>query len=339
MALRLFLPDAWAHDPERCARAGIPEAACVVRAKGEIALAEIDRVLAAGIRFGMALADTGYGASAEFRQGLDARGLAWAVGIPRNQKVYGTGVQLVPPAGRKRRPVPDEKPREAAAVLGGLRWRRAAWRRGTKGTLAARFAAARVCVGDGPTFANNQHLPGREAWLVGKWRASGERKFYLSNLPPATPLRALAAAIKARWVCEQAHQQRKQELGLGHFEGRSWTGLHRHALMSCIAFAYLQHLRLAEARRTARGKRRRAPGPPPSPSLPAVRRVVMARLFAGLATAIRCPHCDHQFMRLLIRKCPGGARCPVYTASDRCWTGPYPSSPRRVFVFCRCSMT
>ena len=94
----------------------------------------------------------------------------------------------------------------------------------------------------------------QEAWLVGEWRSSGERKYYLSNLPPRTSRRALASAIKARWVCEQAHQQLKQELGLGHFEGRSWTGLHRHALMTCIAFAYLQHLRLAAHRRARPGK-------------------------------------------------------------------------------------
>ena len=87
---------------------------------------------------------------------------------------------------------------------------------------------------------------------MGEWRASGERKYHLSNLPPRTSLRALAGAIKARWVCEQAHQQLKQELGLGPFEGRSWTGLHRHALMTCVAFAYLQHLRLAEHRRRTR---------------------------------------------------------------------------------------
>ena len=221
VALRLFLPEEWTRDPERCARAGVPEAECVARAKGEIALAEIDRVLAAGIRFSIALADAGYGASAEFRHGLEARHLTWAVGIPRNQKVYGTGVQLVPPGGRKRRCVPDEEPREAEVVLGGLRWPRITWRRGTKGALAARFTATRVRVSDGPTFANNRHRPGEEAWLIGEWRASGERKFYLSNLPPETPLRTLAAAIKARWVCEQAHQQLKQELGLGHFEGRS----------------------------------------------------------------------------------------------------------------------
>jgi hypothetical protein len=90
--------------------------------------------------------------------------------------------------------------------------------------------------------------------LVGEWRTSGERKFTLSSLEPRTSLRALAAAIKARRVCEQGHQQLKGELGLGHFEGRSWTGLHRHALMTCIACAYLQHLGLAEHRRAGRGK-------------------------------------------------------------------------------------
>ena len=85
-----------------------------------------------------------------------------------------------------------------------------------------------------------QHLPGEEAWLVGERRVSGERKYYLSNLPAEANLKALAATIKARWVCEQAHQQLKEELGLDHFEGRSWHGLHRHTLMTMIAYAFLQ---------------------------------------------------------------------------------------------------
>jgi len=254
VGLRLFLPEKWVSDPERCAAAGVPEAEVVARSKGEIALAELDRLRAAGVRFGIVLGDTGYGASAGFRRGLNKRGLRWAVGIPRNQKVYGVDVQLVPPSGRKRRPVPDQEPREAEAALAELPWRRVTWRHGTKGPLAALFAATRVRVADGATWSNNRHLPGEEVWLVGEWRSSGERKYYLSNLPPRTSLRALAGAIKARWVCEQAHQQLKQELGLGHFEGRSWTGLHRHALMTCIAFAYLQHLRLAGQRSTGSGK-------------------------------------------------------------------------------------
>ena len=112
-----------------------------------------------------------------------------------------------------------------------------------------------------------QRMPGEEAWLVGERRASGERKYYLSNLPPDASLKTLAAAIKARWVCEQAHQQLKEELGLDHFEGRSWRGLHRHALMAMIAYAYLQSRRLAEA---SGGKRIRLG--PPRPTLPAIRR-------------------------------------------------------------------
>jgi SRSO17 transposase len=254
VGLRLFLPEKWVGDPERCAAAGVPEAEVVARSKGEIALAELDRLLAARVRFGMVLADAGYGASAAFRAGLSERGLTWAVGILPNQKVYGADVRLVPPGGRKRRPVPDQEPRDTEAVLAGLPWRRVTWRHGTKGPLAARFAATRIRVGDGAVWANNRHLPGDEVWLVGEWRSSGERKYYLSNLPPRTSLRTLAAAIKARWVCEQAHQQLKQELGLGHFEGRSWTGLHRHALMTCIAFAWLQHLRLAGQRSAGSGK-------------------------------------------------------------------------------------
>jgi SRSO17 transposase len=227
LGLRLFLPQEWTDDPARCAAAGVPDEAVIARSKGAIALAEVDRLRAAGVRFATVLADAGYGASAAFRHGLDARGLRWAVGIPRTQKVYSRDVQLIPPVGRKRRPVPDQEPQAAEAALAGQRWRRVTWRGGTKGPLSVRFAAVRVRVGDGATFANNRHLPGEDVWLVGEWRANGERKYYLSNLPPRTSRRTLARAIKARWVCEQAHQQLKQELGLGHFEGRSRTGLHR----------------------------------------------------------------------------------------------------------------
>src|SRR5262249_43271227 len=81
----------------------------------------------------------------------------------------------------------------------------------------------------------------------------------LANLPAKTDLRTLATTIKARWVCEQAHQQMKEELGLDHFEGRSWQGLHRHALMTMIAYAFLQHRRLATARRGKKNQWAAAP--------------------------------------------------------------------------------
>jgi SRSO17 transposase len=256
VGLRLFLPTAWTDDPDRCDAAGVPEAAQAAQTKPEIALAEVDRVIGAGLRFGCVLGAAGYGSSPVFRQGLDERGLSWAVGIACTQLVYPTTVRLRPsrtPTGRpSKHPVPNRRPRTAAETLEQQRWRRVTWRSGTKGPLSARFAAVRVRVADGPTNADKVRLPGETVWLIGEWRDSGERKYYLSNLPPRTSLRRLAATVKARWSCEQVHQQLKQELGLGDFEGRSWTGLHRHALMTCIAFAYLQHRRLKAA---GRGKK------------------------------------------------------------------------------------
>ena len=291
VGLRLFLPDEWTADPGRCARAGVPEEHRRALAQPEIALEEVDRVIAAGVRFGRVLADAGYGAGAAFRRGLSARGLLWAVGVLKVQNVYPAAVGLLWPTaarGRPRKhPVPSEAPVAAEAALAGVAWRRIAWRRGTKGPLAAEFAALRVRPAEGEQLRNGWHLPGEEVWLVGEHRASGERKYYLSNLPAETPLEELAATIKARWVCEQAHQQLKEELGLDHFEGRSWTGLHRHALMTMIAFAFLQHLRLG-----ARGKKRRrltGTAAPADPARGAARahRAPLARL--DLLPALRLP--------------------------------------------------
>ena len=264
VALRLFLPESWTSDPARLKRADVPVQDRAARTKPEIALAEIDRVIAAGVRFGCVLADAGYGLSAPFRQGLTARKLAWAVGIPRHLKAYPVDVQLIWPVtkvrGRPRkRYVPDILSIAAEDMLVSAKWKTVSWRSGTKGRLKARFAAVRVRTADGPPQRiwdkGQQHLPGDEAWLIGEHRASGEKKYYLANLPAEMDLRGLAAAIKARWVCEQAHQQLKEELGLDHFEGRSWHGLHRHALMTMIAYAFLQHRRLTRVRREKKNQR------------------------------------------------------------------------------------
>jgi SRSO17 transposase len=168
-------------------------------------------------------------------------------------------------------------------------WRKVSWRRSVKGPLSARFAALRIRVADGQPQRihdkGQQHLPGEEAWLIGEWRSSGERKYYLSNFPAKANLKRLAAAIKARWVCEQAHQQMKEELGLDHFEGRSWQRLHRHALMTMIAYPFLQHQRLNQDRREKRIHHR-----PPQPTLPTVRRAVIKAL-SRKKIYERCAHC------------------------------------------------
>jgi SRSO17 transposase len=149
-------------------------------------------VIAAGVRFGCVLADAGYGLSAPFRQGLTARKLTWAVGIPRHLKVYPADVRMIWPVAKRGRPrqrhVPDILSIPAEHMLANARWRTISWRTGTKGKLKARFAAVRVRIADRPPQRirdkGQQHLPGDEAWLIGEHRMSGEKKYYLANLPP-----------------------------------------------------------------------------------------------------------------------------------------------------------
>ena len=271
VALRLFLPDAWLGDERRLARAAVPAARRADDApqtKSEIALAEIDRLMAAGVRFGAVVGDAGYGGT-DFRHGLSERALLWALGIAKTNVVYPAGIELVEPppptqTGRPRKHlvIPAAPPIAAEDILADAKWQQIAWRHGTKGPLRAEFAAMRVRPADGAqtrdAAGKMTQLPGDELWLVGERRPSGERKYYLSNCPAATPLETLAALIKSRWVCEQSHQQMKEELGLDHFEGRKWHGLHHHALMTMISFAFLQHLRLLEAG-SGREKKRRHP--------------------------------------------------------------------------------
>jgi SRSO17 transposase len=260
VGLRLFLPESWTGDAERMTRARVPLDRQKALTKPEIAIEEIDRVIASGVRFGCVLADAGYGSSGPFRQALSERGLLWAVGLSRRQNVYPADIGLVFPVaakGRRRQyHMPDRPPVSAEAMLSDEKWRKISWRRGSKGRLTCLFAARRVRIAEGHKHRmldnRMQCMPGDEIWLVGERRSTGEQKYYVSNLPVDATLKALAAAIKARWICEQAHQQLKEELGLDHFEGRSWTGLHRHALMTMIAYAFLQSRRLTAAGRKKR---------------------------------------------------------------------------------------
>lgn len=264
VGLRLFLPENWTTDPGRMERARVPKDRQAALSKPEIAIEEIDRVMAAGLRFGCVLADAGYGSSGAFRQALSQRGLTWALGLSRRQNVYPADTGMAFPeaaTGRRRKyHVPDRAAVSAETMLAEVTWKKTSWRRGTKGKLVCEFAACRVRLADGHRHRMRdgrvQGMPGgEEVWLLGERRATGERKYYVSNLPSDTALKALAAAIKARWICEQAHQQLKEELGLDHFEGRSWIGLHRHALMVMIAYAFLQSRRLKVAGRKKKSPR------------------------------------------------------------------------------------
>lgn len=145
---------------------------------------------------------------------------------------------------------------ESAVFCGGVRnqeWRLQAdklenW---DERKLPGDFAVLRVRPADGAETKDGVHLPGSPAWLACERLSNGDRKFYLVNLPASASRKSVVAAIKARWACEQGHQQMKEELGLDHFEGRSWFGLHHHAVLTMIAFAFLQHLRLTENKSAA----------------------------------------------------------------------------------------
>jgi SRSO17 transposase len=258
VGLRLFLPESWTDDPERMARARVPKDRQTALTKPEIAIEEIDRVIASGARFGCVLADSGYGSSGPFRQALSERGLLWAVGLSRRQNVYPADIALIFPIAKTGKPrkyhIPDQPPVSAEALLAEGKWQRVSWRRGTKGRLTCLFTARRVRVADGHKhrMLNNrmQCMPGDRSGSSASGGRPGSK-----NLPADATIKTLAATIKARWVCEQAHQQLKEELGLDHFEGRSWTGLHRHALMTMIAYAFLQSRRLKAAGRKKKNLR------------------------------------------------------------------------------------
>lgn len=257
IALRLYLPQTWTKDPVRCERAKVPST-ITYRPKWRIALDELDRVRASGVRFSCALADAGYGMCADFRHGLSERGLTWAVGILSTQNMYFDDVRVTMPRAKKGVGRPRIHPKVGEAPCSAERFierhgtfRAVVWRKGTKGPLTGDFAIVRVRPADGAEAKDGVHLPGEPAWLVCERLSNGDRKFYLANLPASASRKKIVATIKARWACEQAHQQMKEELGLDHFEGRSWWGLHHHAVLTMIAFAFLQSLRLAENKSAA----------------------------------------------------------------------------------------
>jgi SRSO17 transposase len=256
IALRLFLPKEWTDDRERCDAARVPET-IHYRPKWQIALDEIERVREAGVRFSSVLADAGYGVCAEFRQELTKRGLLWAVGIISTQNMYPANVKVSMPASRKpgrprTHPKVGAPPCSAEKFIERHgRFRTVTWREGTKGMLNGNFAIVRVRPADGTEASNGVHLPGDPAWLVCERLDNGDQKFSLVNLPASASKKEIVGALKARWACEQAHQQMKEELGLDHFEGRSWLGLHHHAVLTMIAFGFLQQLRLTENKSAA----------------------------------------------------------------------------------------
>ena len=248
IAYRLYLPQDWAEDPLRRQKAGVPEE-IAFQTKPEIALDQIRAALEAGLARAPVLLDAGYGNDTGLREGVSALGLSYVAGILSNTSVWAQGSMPLPPppwSGRGRRPKrlrrdAQHQPVTVKALALGLpitAWTEISWREGTKERLTSRFARARV------RAAHRDHTlsePRQEEWLLIEW-PPGEReptKYWLSTLPADIPFAPLVDLTMLRWRIERDYQELKQELGLGHYEGRGWRGFHHHASLCIAAYGFL----------------------------------------------------------------------------------------------------
>ena len=248
IAYRLYLPEAWASDPARRAMAGVPDEVAF-RTKPAIALEQIGQALADGVPPGVVVTDAGYGNATDFRDGVTGLGLSYVAGIQGTTTLWppGTGPLPAGPWSGKGRP-PKRLRRDAAhqplaaeklaAGLPADAWKAVTWREGTTGPLTSRFAAVRVRPAH-DDFRRSE--PRAEEWLLAEWpEGEGEpTKYWLSTLPETAPLEELVATAKLRWRVERDFEELKQELGLGHFEGRGWRGFHHHASLCIAAYGFL----------------------------------------------------------------------------------------------------
>jgi SRSO17 transposase len=248
IAYQLYLPEVWANDRRRRRHAGVPEEQGFLT-KPEIALRQITAAVEQGVSMGVVLADAAYGNHSKFRQGLEALGLKYALAIQSTTTLWPEDhVPQTRPAYRScgrppqllRREVAHQ-PRAVRALamrLAPTAWRTVSWREGSAGRLRSRFAALRVRA----AHRNyGQTVPHREQWLLIEWPkgAAEPAKYWLANLAAATALKELVRIAKLRWRIERDFQELKQELGLNHFEGRSWRGFHHHGTLCIAAYGFL----------------------------------------------------------------------------------------------------
>jgi len=241
----LYLPDTWAADAGRRQKTGIP-GDITFRTKWQIGLDLLDQAREWGLPDSVVIADAAYGTVTEFRRALEERKLHYVVGISPELTVWTEPVtaSILPYSGRGRprtwrRALPSPvKVGELAQRLPEEVWRKITWRQGSKGPLTSRFAALRVQPAP-------EHWKGKVTepvcWLLVEWppAEAGPAKYWFANLPEQTDLSRLVYWAKMRWWVEQNYQQLKTELGLDHFEGRSWRGWHHHVTLTMMAFDFL----------------------------------------------------------------------------------------------------
>jgi SRSO17 transposase len=248
VAYRLYLPEDWASDAERRRKVGVPEE-IVFKTKLEIALDHLRWACAAGLPRGVVLLDAGYGNSRDLRTQITALDLTYVAGIQSSTTVWAPGTGPLPPkpwsgqgrpATRMRRDA-EHRPiavKKLALDLPKHVWRTIKWREGSADKLSSRFARVRLCV----AHRNRQLDECRtEEWLLIEWPQDEKEptKYWLSTLPANIAFRDLVNTAKLRWRIERDYQDLKQEVGLGHFEGRGWRGFHHHATLCIAAYGFL----------------------------------------------------------------------------------------------------
>jgi SRSO17 transposase len=249
VAFRLYLPETWTKDRNRRKKTGVPDE-IQFQTKTEIALGQIQRARQRGIPQGVVLADAGYGVDTSFRTALTKMEVAYVVGVQSSVTVWKPGEQPKPAPARRGgtgRPLKllqrDAKhqpvsAREVAVSLPAEAWKKVTWRQGVKQKLHSRFAALRVRPAHRDYWRAEPHP---EEWLLIEWPASEKEptKYWLSTLPADISLVELVHLAKHRWIIERDYQELKQELGLGHYEGRGWRGFHHHATLCIAAYGFL----------------------------------------------------------------------------------------------------
>ena len=248
VAYRLYLPEVWAQDSKRRHKTGVPEDVHF-KTKPEIALEQIDAACKAGLPRGVVLMDAGYGCNTNLRAGVGALRLRYVAGILPNTSVWTSGTGPLPPkkwSGQGRPPKlvrrdASHRPisvKQLALDLPKRAWRTIKWREGTAEPLTSRFARVRVRAAH-RDYNLTDSRP--EEWLLIEWPKGEDApsKYWLSTLPSDITFRALVDMTKLRWRIERYYQDLKQEVGLGHFEGRGWRGFHHHATLCIAAYGFL----------------------------------------------------------------------------------------------------
>jgi SRSO17 transposase len=248
VAYQLYLPEIWAQERERRNQAGVPEE-IRFQTKPAIALEQIRGLVEEDVPRAPVLADAAYGNDNGFRDGLQQLRLEYAVGVQSSTSVWPPGSAPLPSKARGVLGRPPKLLRrdgrhqplsvkELALCLSPSDLHRVSWREGTRGTMRSRFAALRVRVAH-RDYERSQ--PREEQWLLIEWPTAEKEptKYWLSNLPASISVRKLVATAKLRWRIERDYEELKQELGLGHFEGRNWRGFHHHASLCIAAYGFL----------------------------------------------------------------------------------------------------